>query len=124
VHIASCCKEIGEYEEALEALREAEESNSDLKEIFNLRGFCYYQLKRHEESISSFERAIELDPGSAIDYANIGSNLRELGHKKEALRLYRMALELDPDIGFARDNIIRLEAESGVGTEAASRLSL
>jgi ribosomal protein S12 methylthiotransferase accessory factor len=124
VHIASCCKEIGEYEEALEALREAEESNSDLKEIFNLRGFCYYQLKRHEESISSFERAIELDPGSAIDYANIGSNLRELGHKKEAVRLYRMALELDPDIGFARDNIIRLEEDSGIGTEAASRSGL
>ena len=45
---------------------------------------------------------IELDPGSAIDYANIGSNLRELGHREEAIRLYRIALELDPDIEFAR----------------------
>jgi ribosomal protein S12 methylthiotransferase accessory factor len=112
---------MGEYDEALEALRMAEEFNGELKEIFNLRGFCYYQLKQHNESISAFERAIELDPGSAIDYANIGSNLRELGHKEEALRLYHMALELDPDIEFARDNVIRLEAESGIGTGAVSR---
>ena len=89
--------------------------NNELKEIYNLRGFCHYQLKQHQEAIAAFERAIEIDPGSAIDYANIGSNLRELGLKQEAIRLYRMALELDPDIAFARDNITRLEAESNQG---------
>ena len=70
-----------------------------------------YQLKQHQQAIKAFERAIEIDPGSAIDYANIGSNLRELGLGREAVRLYRMALELDPDIDFARDNVARLEAE-------------
>lgn len=111
VHVASCLKELGEYAEALEALEQAERHNDQLKEIFNLRGFCLYQLKRHQEAIGAFEKAIDLDPGSAIDYANIGSNLRELGYKQEAVRLYRIALELDPDIDFARDNIVRLEAE-------------
>jgi ribosomal protein S12 methylthiotransferase accessory factor len=110
VHIASCHKDLGNYHEALEALAQAEQSNNELKEIYNLQGFCYYQLKRHQESIDAFERAIEIDPGSGIDYANIGSNLRELGFKQEAIRLYRMALELDPDIDFARDNIEKLEA--------------
>ncbi|MGC8490966.1 MAG: YcaO-like family protein, partial [Syntrophobacteraceae bacterium] len=108
VHIASCLKDLERYEEALEALTLAEKANPDLKEIFNLKGFCYFKLKRHNESIASFERAIELDPGSAIDYANIGSNLRELGNKPEAIRLYAMALELDPDIEFARTNIEKL----------------
>lgn len=111
VHIASCSKDMGRYSQALEALREAERVNRDLKEIYNLRGFCLFKLKKHEEAIEAFERAIEIDPGSAIDYANIGSNLRELGYVQEAIRLYRMALELDPDIGFARENISRLEAE-------------
>jgi ribosomal protein S12 methylthiotransferase accessory factor len=111
VHIASCLKELGEFSQALDALTLAEDYNNELKEIYNLRGFCYYQLKKHEDAIAAFERAIEIDPGSAIDYANIGSNLRELGLKREAIRLYRMALELDPDIDFARDNIVRLEAE-------------
>ena len=39
--------------------------------------------------------------------------LRELGVKEEAVRLYKMAIELNPDIDFARENIVRLEAELG-----------
>ena len=115
VHIASCLKELERYEEALDALRQAEKANPDLKEIFNLKGFCYFKLKKYDESIACFERVIELDPGSAIDYANIGSNLRELGHKQEAMRLYRIALELDPDIDFARTAAEKLEAETAGG---------
>jgi ribosomal protein S12 methylthiotransferase accessory factor len=111
VHIASCLKDLGQFHQALDALNSAEQHNDELKEIYNLRGFCYYQLKKHQDAITAFERAIEIDPGSAIDYANIGSNLRELGLKREAIRLYRMALELDPDIEFARTNIARLETQ-------------
>jgi ribosomal protein S12 methylthiotransferase accessory factor len=110
VHIGACHKDLGRYPQALTALAVAEQHNDELKEIYNLRGFCYYQLKQHELSMAAFERAIELDPGSAIDYANIGSNLRELGHLEEALRLYRMALELDPDSEFARANVEKLSA--------------
>jgi ribosomal protein S12 methylthiotransferase accessory factor len=117
VHLASCHKEMGSYDQALEALERAEAANPELKEIFNLRGFCYFMLKKHEDSIQAFERAIDLDPGSGIDYANIGSNLRELGHKREAIRLYRIALEIDPDIDFARTNIEKLEAELGMAPE-------
>ncbi len=111
IHMASCYKDLERFHEALEALDAAEKHNDELKEIYNLRGFCHFRLKQHHEAIAAFERVIELDPGSAIDYANIGSNLRELGFKEEAVRLYRIALELDPDIQFARDNITKLEAE-------------
>ena len=111
VHMASCQKDLGKYADALESLELAEQFNNGLKEIFNLRGFCFYKLREHNLAITAFEKAIEIDPGSAIDYANIGSNLRELGMKEEAVRLYRMALDLDPDIDFARDNIVRLEQE-------------
>lgn len=111
VHIASCHKEMEHYAEAIKALALAEKANPDLKEIYNLRGFCYFKMKKHHDSIAAFERVIELDPGSAIDYANIGSNLRELGHKEEAIRLYKIALELDPDIDFARASMEKLEAE-------------
>lgn len=111
VHIGSCHKDLGRYEQALEALNEAEKWNPTLKEIYNLKGFCFYQLKKHLQAIESFEKAIDIDPGSAIDYANIGSNLREMGHLQEALRLYEMALELDPSLDFARDNAHRLRAQ-------------
>ncbi|MEJ5364052.1 MAG: YcaO-like family protein [Desulfosoma sp.] len=114
VHIASCRKDLGRYDDALDALEEAEKINPGLKEIYNLKGFCLYKLKKHMKAIEAFEKAIEIDPGSAIDYANIGSNLRELGHEREALRLYEMALELDPTLDFARDNAERLRERLSV----------
>ena len=60
--------------------------------------------------MESFGQAIEADPGSGIDYANIGSCLREMGRREEAVKMYRSALELDPSLDFARQNIERLAA--------------
>ena len=67
-------------------------------------------LKEHREAIRNFQRVLALNPGSAIDYANIGSNYRELGEIDEAIRHYEIALSLDPTIDFARDNLARLKA--------------
>ncbi len=107
-HRGLCYKEAGDYSRALDELEKALECNSELKEVHNLMGFCYYKLKDHPKSMACFEKAIEIDPSSAIDYANIGSNLREMGHVAEAIRWYRFALDLDPSIDFARENIENL----------------
>ncbi|MFC1820017.1 tetratricopeptide repeat protein [Thermodesulfobacteriota bacterium] len=48
---------------------------------------------------------------SAIDYANIASNYRDMGNQKQAIHYYRLALELDSTIGFARDNLKKLQVE-------------
>jgi ribosomal protein S12 methylthiotransferase accessory factor len=76
--------------------------------VFNLLGFCFYKTAGHARAVDCFERAIELDPRSAIDYANLATNLRELGRTGEAIAAYRKALSLDPNIGFARDNLQKL----------------
>jgi ribosomal protein S12 methylthiotransferase accessory factor len=107
-HIGVCLKDRERYEEALPYLQQAARWNAGQKEIYNVLGFCYFKLKEHHKAIEAFERAIEIDPGSGIDYANIASNLRELGFYAEAVHLYRMALELDPTLDFARDNLERL----------------
>jgi ribosomal protein S12 methylthiotransferase accessory factor len=52
---------------------------------------------------------LEIDPSSAIDYANIASNYRDMGDTERAIRYYRLALELDASIDFARENLKRLE---------------
>ena len=51
--------------------------------------------------MACFEKVIELDPGSAIDYANLGINLQRLGHRQEAAYVLKQALELDASLGFA-----------------------
>jgi ribosomal protein S12 methylthiotransferase accessory factor len=52
-----------------------------------------------------------IDPTSAIDYANIASNFRDMGDKQQAIRNYRVALELDPTIDFARENLEKLQGD-------------
>jgi ribosomal protein S12 methylthiotransferase accessory factor len=72
-------------------------------------GFCHFKLKEHEKAIECFQNVVRLDPSSAIDYANIASNYRDMGNKEEAIRYYRFALRLDPTIDFARDNLRKLQ---------------
>ena len=102
-------KDLGRYAEAIESLQEAAKQPEPHHEIFNLMGFCHFMLKQHEESIEAFSRAIEIEPGAAINYANIGSNLRDLGQTAEACRMYEQALELDPGLEFARVNLEKLK---------------
>ena len=71
-------------------------------------GFNHFKLKEHEKAIACFKKVLQLDPGSAIDYANIASNYRDMGQKKEAIQYYEMALAMDPAIEFARDNLTKL----------------
>ncbi|MDL2321969.1 YcaO-like family protein [Desulfosarcina sp. OttesenSCG-928-B08] len=107
-YMGVCYKNMEKYDEALAVLKKGAALDPDRIDIHNLMGFCHFMKKEHEAAISCFEKAIHLDPGSAIDYANIGSNYRDMGRIDEAIRYYRLALELDPEIGFARENLNRL----------------
>jgi len=111
-YLGVCHKESGRYREALEVLSKGERCDADRTDILNLMGFCHFKLKQHRQAVDCFKRVIELDPGSAIDYANIASNYRDMGRPAEAVEYYRMALELDPGIEFARENLERLTSRT------------
>ncbi|MBW2066599.1 MAG: tetratricopeptide repeat protein, partial [Deltaproteobacteria bacterium] len=78
-----------------------------------LMGYCYFKTGEHEKAIECFKKVLQLDPGSAIDYANIASNYREMGDREMAIRYYTFALELDPGIEFARENLEMLQGKDG-----------
>ncbi len=107
-----CLKELGQYRDALKILEKGAEADPERTDIHNLMGFCHFKLKNHEAAIESFEKILKLNPSSAIDYANIASNYRDMGKKEEAIRYYEIALELDPGIEFARDNLEKLGSDS------------
>ena len=109
--IGAALKDMGRYDEALLALAKAASFPEPHHEVFNLTGFCLFMLKRHEQSIEAFSRAVEIEPGAAINYANIGSNLRELGRLEDACEMYENALDMDPGLDFARDNLLKLRAK-------------
>lgn len=105
-----CLKDMGRYEEALSVLKKGIQTDQEREDIFNLMGFCNYMLKRHEDAIECFGNVLKLNPSSGIDYANIGSNYRELGDTEKAVSYYKIALELDPSLDFARTNLEKLTA--------------
>ena len=111
-YMGVCYKELGDYDNALAVLAKGEALDAERTDIYNLMGFCHFMRKDHEAAIQSFEKVIELDPSSAIDYANIASNYRDMGKADDAVRYYRLALELDPSIEFARDNLERLTGKA------------
>ncbi len=107
-------KELEQFRDALQVLEKGCAIDDERTDIHNLMGFCHFKLKAHEAAIESFKKVVQLDPSSAIDYANIASNYRDLGQHEEAVRYYRMALEIDPGIEFARDNLARLTGEAAL----------
>ena len=108
-YLGVALKEMGEYRQALDILQQGARLDRERTDIYNLMGFCHFKLQEHEEAIENFKKVIALDPASAIDYANIGANYRQMGEKKKAIRYYQMALTLDDSIQFARDGIEELK---------------
>jgi ribosomal protein S12 methylthiotransferase accessory factor len=109
VHLGSCQKDLGNFQEAAAAFTQAVALSPDLKEAHHLLGFCCFKLEDYQQAVECFEKAIELDPGSAMDYANLGINLQRLGHPKEAAYVLKQALELDPTLDFAAKMLAELE---------------
>jgi ribosomal protein S12 methylthiotransferase accessory factor len=105
-----CLKELGAYEKALSALEKGLSWDSERTDLHNLKGYCLFKLGRYRQAIESFSQVLRLNPNSAIDYANIATNYRELGQSEKAAAYYRIALEIDPGIEFARENLRKLEA--------------
>ena len=100
---------MGEYENALKFLKQGADIDDERTDIYNLMGFCHFKLKQPEMAISCFKKVLRLDPSSAIDYANIASNYRELGEQEKSIRYYEMALMLDSSIEFARENLAKMK---------------
>jgi ribosomal protein S12 methylthiotransferase accessory factor len=108
-YMGVCLKDMGEYQKALDVLTEGQKLDSERTDIYNLMGFCHFKLKDHQAAIDNFKKVLQLDPTSAIDYANIASNYRDMGKKENAIRYYEMALELDSSIDFAQQNLKMLK---------------
>ena len=104
-------KDMGEYRRALSVLKKGEQLDQERTDIYNLMGFCHFKLKEHEAAIKNFKTVIDLDPTSAIDYANIASNYRDMGQPAKAIRYYEMALTIDASIEFARENLAKLKSQ-------------
>lgn len=113
-------KDMGEYKGAIEVLKLGIEADDDREDLFNLLGFCHYKLEDYESAARAFTRAIEVDPSNAIDYANLGVNLRKLNRTEEAIHNFKVALTMEPYLELARNNLDEIVAEQEINKQEVS----
>jgi len=108
LYLGICHKEKGNFRQAIRELEKARAAEEDRLEVHNLMGFCHFKLKEHDKAIECFLRAVEINPASAIDWANLGVNVRAKDEEEKAIILFKKALSLDPTIGFAKKHLREL----------------
>ncbi len=74
----------------------------EIPELWNLIGRAFYKGENYREAMEAFFRAIELNPASDVDYANIGFCLLKLNLLPEAELFFRKALEINPELEIAK----------------------
>jgi tetratricopeptide (TPR) repeat protein len=81
-------------------------------------GTALYQAGRISESLSHFERAVQLRPDLAVAHYNLGYQLMITGQTEAALAQYEEALRLKPEYPEAHDNVGVVLAAMGRPDEA------
>ena len=108
--MGECLKDMGQHQEAIRILRLGLEADEERADIHNLLGFCHYKLDEFETAVTHFSRAIDLEPASAIDFFNLGVNLRKLNRNEEAAHNFQIALTMEPYMEIARTHLDELDA--------------
>ena len=103
-----CLRDLARFEDAIEALETGRKHDDERPDIHNMLGVCHFKGQRFDVAAEHFKRAVELNPVSAIDYANLAINLQHLGHNNEAMHNYKVALSMDPGIEFAQKGLAEL----------------
>lgn len=110
-YVGSCLRDLGRFEEAISILQQGLCHDEERPDMHNTLGVCYYKTKQHAEAVIHFRRAVDLNPVSAIDYANLALNLEILGAHQEAITQYQIALSMDSSIAFAVERLTGLLAK-------------
>lgn len=97
-----------QWQAGIEHLSRAVTLSPDVKEYYNLRGVARFKLRQYDSAERDFQKALDLDSGSAVDLANKGLCAKFLGRRGEARELLDLALELDPGLDFVRPHLQEL----------------
>ncbi|MFW5863395.1 MAG: tetratricopeptide repeat protein [Desulfohalobiaceae bacterium] len=100
---------VQEWLAAANYLQQAVQLHSDVHAYFNLLGVARYKLQDYEHAAKNFQRALELDQGSALDMANLGLCYKQMDRPLAAMDFLQSSLELDPELEFAARELRQLQ---------------
>ncbi|MBU3627668.1 tetratricopeptide repeat protein, partial [Polynucleobacter sp. AP-Reno-20A-A9] len=76
----------------------------NLAEAWSNKGVALKELKRHEEAIAHYDKALGIKPDYAEAALNKGATLKELKRYEEAIAFADQALSIDPNLAEAWSN--------------------
>jgi regulator of sirC expression with transglutaminase-like and TPR domain len=85
-------------------------------------GMSYMKLRRYQEAIVAFKKAIQLNPNSAESYNNLGTSFYYLGEYEEARKQYQTSIKMDSNCFKAYSNLGALLGEMGYYQESLEAL--
>ncbi|MGA2071311.1 MAG: tetratricopeptide repeat protein, partial [Sedimentisphaerales bacterium] len=97
--------ELGRYQEAIEALKQAIRIKPDLAEAHYNLGNAYNSLGRYQDAIESYKQAIRIKPDYAEAYDNLGNAYLELSRYQDAVEAYKQAIRIKPDYAEVHYNL-------------------
>jgi ribosomal protein S12 methylthiotransferase accessory factor len=107
-YMGSCLKDLERYQDAIKVLLKGLAEDEQRPDIHNSLGVCFFKESNYPRAIVHFQRAVELNPASAIDYANLGVNYHRTGDIDQAVEYLTVAVTLEPGLEFARDLLTEL----------------
>jgi tetratricopeptide (TPR) repeat protein len=108
---------LGHMQAVLDLARQVGDARLEVWALNGL-GAVYSDLRRSEEAIAAYRRAIELDPNEGAPHNGLGNVYRDLGRSEEAIAAYRRAIELDPEEAIYHNNLGNVYSELGRSEEA------
>jgi tetratricopeptide (TPR) repeat protein len=113
----------GQYDHALEWMVQAVTQDPRPEYIASL-GATLLKLGRHDEALKAFDKAVQVNPGDAALWKQMGDALLELQRYDQALLTFQHVLKLDPRHHDAAYKSGVLLSEVGRFEEAVARLDV
>jgi tetratricopeptide (TPR) repeat protein len=95
LHPSSCIQAVVPIDIVHRVIKIPEYLNKD-PDLYQTVGFTYLKLKRYDEAIANYDKALKIDPYRASTLLFKGVILAILGQYYEAIGCYEQALETDP----------------------------
>jgi len=106
------------YQQALVYLAKAARTLTDDAVLAFDMAYCFHHIKRLDEAIASYRKALQIGPDNAGVLNNLGNALWNKGLPDEAIASYRKALQISPDNVKALNNLGVALKDKGLPDEA------
>lgn len=95
-------------------LQRAIKLNPEVHAFYNLRGRARFKLKQFGLAAQDFQKALDLDQGSAVDLANLGLCYKYMQKPRAAMEFLEQSLELEPGLSFAAEQLRQIQKEQAL----------